>query len=226
MADQRLTVKVNIDIAETVKMFQQAPFKLMGAMRKLFQTTVQLIRLDLISFHLTGGTTTTRVARRHGKLIESLRSRVRGNTLETLEGEVHFVDPGAKYAPTHVLGTVSKGGQLDDIYSKQGKYLPIPIMGGKALTAGGTLRGGPRSSVFGDTFVQRSRAGNLIIFGRLARQRGAQAGSTYGGIQPLFVLKKSVSVPPRVDMFGVAQRQVELLERTANTRLATMLQKS
>lgn len=224
--DPRFQIKVEIDIREVAQMLATAPHKLTSTLKKMFKTTVTAIRMDMIGLHLTGGTSSTRLARRSGTLINSLKATVTGNTLSTLEGRVGFTWPGTKYASTHIYGTKSAGGELDDIYSKSGKYLPIPIYPGYAVTAGGRLRGGPRSGLFGDTFVQRSRKGNLIIFGRLRRIRGASAGETHGSIVPLFVLKRSVKVPARVDMLGVAEFHVRLLEQTAQTRLATALQRS
>ena len=79
------------------------------------------------------------------------------------------------YARIHELGGT--------IRPRRAKYLTIPLPA--TLTAqSGASRG--RARDFRDTFIKRSKAGNLIIF----RENG-------GSITPLFVLKKSVSIPAR-----------------------------
>lgn len=214
MALSPFQIKADIHLSATYEMLRQAPNALMEGLRKLMQTTVEAIKVDLIAKHLTGGTTTTRLARRHGTLIRSLRSRVTGNKLETLSGMVGFVDPGGVYATTHVFGTMSKGGSMPDIRSQSGRYMPIPLYGSGAFTAGGKLRGGPQSGKFRDTFIRRMPSGQLIIFGKASGDRRPN---------PLFVLKKAVSVPPRVDMFGVAQEHIAWLEKMARTALPAMI---
>ena len=85
----------------------------------------------------------------------------------------------SKNAPTHEFGAT--------IVPKKAKKLAIPLPA--ALTPSGVTRGSPRS--FQDTFIQRSKAGNLILF---QKQPG-------GGLSPLFVLKDSVKIPASLGMF-------------------------
>jgi phage gpG-like protein len=83
-----------------------------------------------------------------------------------------------KYATIHVFGGVIK--------PKKGKYLAIPLRAAKTKS-GATLRGnaiGPRD--FQNTFVRRSKMGSLLIF----QSKGKS-------IVPLFVLKRSVTIPRR-----------------------------
>lgn len=68
------------------------------------------------------------------------------------------------------------------IRPKHAQYLTIPI--GEALTPAGVLR--QPATEWKNTFIQRSRSGNLIIFQRRETK-----------ITPLFVLKKSVTLPYR-----------------------------
>lgn len=78
------------------------------------------------------------------------------------------------------------------------RYLAVPLAA--ALTA---VRGVPRwrsplrvslRSAFAATFVQRSRAGNLILFGVPRGRNKAKK------IIPLFALRKSVRIPPRLGL--------------------------
>jgi len=77
------------------------------------------------------------------------------------------------------------------------KMLAIPLPG--AMDSSGTAKGSPRdAAIFGQTFLAKSRAGNLIIFGKLNYVRGKKAGQAKGDVVPLFVLKNSVDVPVTV----------------------------
>jgi len=102
----------------------------------------------------------------------------RGGSPSTWELVVYTT---SKYAPIQQFGgTVTpKGGRPN------GKLaIPLPA----AQTAAGVARGPARS--FSDTFIAKSKAGNLLIF----QKRG-------DGIVPLFALKDRVYVPPRLGMF-------------------------
>jgi hypothetical protein len=67
----------------------------------------------------------------------------------------------------------------------KGSHLAIPLAAAK--TSSGVKRGGVRS--FSDTFVRKSKAGNLIVF-----QRNGKGEKP----TPLFLLRKSVTIPPRL----------------------------
>lgn len=80
-----------------------------------------------------------------------------------------------------------KGSKPGGLKPKKGKYLAIPI--GKAKTKRGVGRGTPRE--FPNTFVKKSKKGNLIIFQKKSFKKKKPE------IEPLFVLKKSVKIPKR-----------------------------
>jgi len=124
-----------------------------------------------------GGTTATTLSRRSGALVDSILGSVKvDGDLGDIIGHIG----GIYYAKTHETGAV--------LTSRHGGYLCIPLPA--ALNADGTpkmLR--PRD--WGNTYKMKSKAGNLIIFKRTAR-KGA-------GI-PLYVLKKSVTIPARLGM--------------------------
>lgn len=103
------------------------------------------------------------------------------------------VTVGTVYSPVHF----GKSGQVTTISPKRGKYLAIPLP--DAMNANGVAKGGPRDeSVFGSTFVRKSKAGNLIIFGKTLYVKGKKAGQEKGALKALFILKSSVKVQSRI----------------------------
>jgi len=105
----------------------------------------------------------------------------------------------SKYAQTH-----EEGGTVRS--KRPGGYLTIPISteyGGRALEPRGSvkskyldLRSVP------NMFVQRSKKGNLILFEKVGT-----------GIVPMFVLKKSVDIPPRLRFFEMFRRWGGVLKK-------------
>ena len=90
-----------------------------------------------------------------------------------------------------------KAGQSYHIVPKNAGALTIPLPA--ALNSSGEVRGAARDkAIFGQTFLAKSKAGNMIIFGKLNYVRGAKAGQAKGDIVPLFVLKQSVDVPVQI----------------------------
>jgi hypothetical protein len=85
------------------------------------------------------------------------------------------------------------------IKPKHGKYLTIPLEAAKAGKGGqGPGRGSARGGPWGETFVGKSKAGNLIIFGRLRITKGKRVGELRSRIVPLFLLKKQVIIRARI----------------------------
>lgn len=123
-----------------------------------------------------GGTGEKTLSKRSGALVASIEKSVKitGTTFGDLEGHISAAFPGI----VHEFGAT--------IRPKKAKYLTVP------LPAALDSRGIPyRKSAreWDNTFVARSKAGNLIIFQR----RGTQ-------VTPLYVLKTSVKIPPRLGM--------------------------
>lgn len=122
------------------------------------------------------GTTAKTLSKRSGKLVASILESVKitGKTFDTIEGHISAAFP----AHVHEFGAV--------IRPKRAKFLTVP------LPAALDSRGVPLKKSARDwenTFVARSKAGNLIIFQRRLSQ-----------IVPLYVLKSSVKIPPRLGM--------------------------
>ncbi len=108
---------------------------------------------------------------------------------------------------------------------KKGKYLTIPTkFVGKRTRAG--RRGHAR--YFKDTFVKRSKHGNLIIFQKQKKDRNFSAfglqgrGKFYQGeIIPLYVLKRSVFLRKRTNIRGFAIRMSGRVAKVALESLIT-----
>lgn len=112
--------------------------------------------------------------RRSGKGLRSIRNFVVLKTGEQVTGHMRL---------NHYM-TVQEHGAI--IRPRNAKYLAIPLPA--ALNSNGTPRKtGPRE--WRNTFIAKSRAGNLIIFLKTGRD-----------IVPLYVLKKRVRLPARLGL--------------------------
>lgn len=114
------------------------------------------------------------LSRRSGELSRGLSPR-----RITVQGGAD--DVSVKF-PLEGIAVVHETGAT--ITPKKAQFLTIPLPA--ALSGSGVpLRNSARE--WSNTFVQRSKRGNLLIF----QKRGT-------GIIPLYVLKKSVTIPPRL----------------------------
>ena len=139
--------------------------------------------------HLTGGTTSTRLRVRTGKLRAScipIKTEIKEGSVE---GGISF---GTVYGRVHI----GPKGQVTTITPKKGKYLTIPLPA--AMTGAGVARGSARQGPWGETFVAKSKAGNLIIFGKRKITTGKKAGELRGQATPLFLLLKSMKIKARI----------------------------
>lgn len=122
------------------------------------------------------GTTPKTLSKRTGEMVASIQRSVtiKGKTFQSLQGYISVDFPGV----IHEFGATIK--------PKKVKYLTVPLPA--ALDSRGVpLKRSARD--WDNTFVARTKAGNLVIF----QKRGAQ-------IVPLYVLKSSVTIPPRLGM--------------------------
>lgn len=123
-----------------------------------------------------GGTTPNTLSKRSGALLNSIIESVNvaGETFDTIKGEIG----GSRIARVHEFGAVIK--------PKKAKYLTIPLPA--ALNSNGTpIKQSAR--MWDKTFVARTKAGNLVIFRKVNTK-----------VVPLYVLKTSVKIPPRLGM--------------------------
>jgi hypothetical protein len=150
-----------------------------------------------------GGTSATSLSKRSGDLIAAIAGsvKVNGSTFATIEGEIGA--PGIPYARIQETGGT--------ISAKNGKFLCIPLP--SALDGSGRpLQSSPRN--WPNTFCARSKAGNLLIF----QKRGTQ-------IIPLYVLKTSVTLPPRLNMRTTIEAGVPYFVNRAMDDLVRAVQK-
>ena len=174
------------------KVWTGSPRLVQDAMREYLDGVAQALA-QRHSQPWPGGTSETTLSTRSGRLVQMLAKSVRvdGRSLTTITGKI--VIP-AKYAIHETGGTLTPSGA---------QYLTIPL--DAALTSSGTPRRKSARS-WKDTFVARSRAGNLIIF----QKRGAVT-------VPLYVLKPSVKLPPRLGVEDTLKEKFPyFLERLAD----------
>jgi hypothetical protein len=139
------------------------------------------LRLLALLLGRMGGTGADSLGRRTRQLSGSTRAsrvEISGNLVRG------GVEVGAKYAVVHI----GPKGTMFEIRPKNAQFLAIPLDAAK--TAAGVARGRPRDSIWGPTFIAKG-----IIFGF----SGGTKKSTGTKPIPLFVLKRSVQVPRRID---------------------------
>lgn len=147
---------------------------------------------------MRGGTTDYKLRKRTGKLASGTKPMAVEVKGAQVEGGIQF---GSVYARVHI----GPKGQVTTIKPKTKKFLTIPIEGSPIMTSAGVLKAsagelmtGAIGLPFGETFIKRSKKGNLIIFGKQRVSKGANIGETRGEIIPLFLLKKEVKVKSRI----------------------------
>ena len=133
-----------------------------------------------VSHHLTGGTGPDRLARRTGTLARGTKPLPVTMDGSKVTGGIGFSAP---YAGVHI----GPAGSRVTIRPKNKKFLAIPLPAAK--TAAGVPRGGPLDGIWGPTFISKG-----VIFGF---KQGTK--KEHKNPIPLFVLKRSVVVPRRVD---------------------------
>ncbi len=122
---------------------------------------------------LPEGDRTGKLARRSGRSMNTLRPNMSGS-IDDIRGEIVVPFP----LSVHEDGALIR---------KKGKLLAIPLKA--ALDSRGRpLKRGPRA--WRNTFVARSKRGNLLIFLKKGR----------GEIVPLYVLKEKVRIPRRLGL--------------------------
>jgi hypothetical protein len=177
--------------------FEQASQKIKPILMTELTRYLQLIAQQVAernSAPWPGGTTPTSLSRRSGEAMESLKQGVRISM-----GSVGPVGDmyGVFYLFVHEYGGTMR--------AKNAQYLTIPLPA--ALNSDGTPK--MRSArEWNDTFVGRSRAGNLIVFQRQGRL-----------VVPLYVLKKEVRIRPRL---GLIKAQEDAIDKFI-WRVATLV---
>lgn len=165
------------------------------------------------STYLAGGTTTDRLAVRSGALRASFGFAIEGQG-SAMGARIGYILPQVRpgggdpliYARIHEGWP--DGRTSTRIVPTRGQYLTIPLAAAK--TPAGVTRG--RARDFPDTFVARSRRGQLFIF-----QRQGTA------IVPLFLLVKEVVIPARPALRPTLARFIPLIMADLGKALAETL---
>ena len=191
-----MTVK---NVPEAKKALKQIYTLFLKELKTSLQVNSLLLQTRARTVYLKGGTTNSRLKMRTGKLAASTKALSIEKTSKGFKAGLGF---GTKYAAVHV-GDI---GTSTTIRGKNGGYLKIPLPA--VQTKGGVTRGSDSyqvtdtyfttSGVVDKVFPKFSKKGNLILFGYKKRQKGKRAGSTYGKLVPLFVLKKQVKIKARI----------------------------
>ena len=173
--------------------------KFLTKAKRIIDIDARLLQSYIRTEKMTGGTTESRLKVRSGRLRASvipIKTKLKENLIE---GGVSI---GTVYGRVHV----GPKGQVTTIRPKRAKYLTIPLP--DAMTGAGVVRGSSMFGPWGKTFIAKSKAGNLIIFGQRASYSKVKAGGVAvkgiaiknlrSQVVPLFVLKKEVKVKARI----------------------------
>lgn len=172
----------------------------LSAELKDFLTTMAMAISERHSRPYNGRKRIRTLARRSGALTQSILDsvRVEGSSFENLTGYIGAAFPGT----VHEYGAT--------IRPKKAKYLTVP------LPAALDKRGIPKkrsAREWENTFVAKSKAGNLIIFQR-RRSR----------IVPLYVLRTEVTIPPRLGMRTTIEKGLPyFVDKAADAMVRAML---
>lgn len=183
--DFKIEVK---NLAEVNQYLNQIPENTFDDTKIIFQKAV--LKADKRVKSLFG----VRLKVRTGMLRRSLRTSVTGTKLSNLRASFYSVANVAGvsviYAPIHEYG-----GTVEAIDKYRGvpggPYLNIPT--GSNKTPAGVMRKSAKMVFDEGGYIQRSRKGNWGVF---------------LGDKMMFVLKKKVHIPPRLNMIISAERQI------------------
>ena len=167
---------------------ERSPERATPALRKELTNYLDTVAHALSTRHgnsWPSGTTSMSLSRRSGEAVRSIKKSVRvtGNSLNSMKGTIG----GVHYLKTHEYGAT--------IRPRKAKYLTIPIPE-FALNPNGTPKK-KSAREWKNTFVARSKKGNLLIFQKRGRK-----------VVPLYVLKTQVRIPPRLKMGETLRSQM------------------
>lgn len=168
---------------------KQLSAKFLVKAKRIININARLLQSYIRTEKMTGGTSDTRLKVRSGRLRASVILVKTEMKESSIEGGVSI---GTVYGRVHV----GSKGQVTTIRPRKGKYLALPLP--DAMTGAGVARGSPKGGPWGDTFVRKSKAGNLIIFGQRKITKGKRAGELRSQVVPLFLLKKQVTIKARI----------------------------
>ena len=150
-------------------------------MRQILRVAMRALQTHIRTKYLRGQTGPNSLRRRTG----TLAARTIPIPITTPEKDVlrTGISFGTRYAASHI----GPRGSQQVIHAKD-KLLTIPFPGSPVAKAKNPKSA--RSGAYKDVFVHKSKAGNLILMGRMAQHKKK--------IQPLFILKKRVVIKRRI----------------------------
>ena len=176
--------------------FQAAPALVLTAMRRELKLGLMQYTSRLIQERLSGNP----LARRTGTLARSWGVEVFGESIRSLRGVVFST---ARHARIH-----EQGGVVRPVHAKM---LAIPLQAMRTPAGVARFHTPLRLTLkcaFLKTWIQKSKRGNLILMGQKTKRSEPV---------PLFVLKRQVTIPPRMG----AERLLRLFaETTLKARLS------
>lgn len=214
MADD---VEVRIDSEKLAEAMRKAPFALYQSLHR--RVTAYLLKWVKQWRRATIG---------RGKKVET-RSGALGRAFgATVHGDGRDVDSlvwisGTVFAELPYPRILEYGGTIRPVHKQ---WLTIPL--GANKTRAGVSRAsasytGAESGYFGPstafqegTFFIRSKAGNLLLV--------KDAPGTQSGFEPMFVLKKSVTIPAKLGFNDAFKKQTPKLVRTVNGAIGEALE--
>lgn len=176
--------------------FQAAPALVLTAMRRELKLGLMQYTSRLIQERLSGNP----LARRTGTLARSWGVEVFGESIRSLRGVVFST---ARHARIH-----EQGGVVRPVHAKM---LAIPLQAMRTPAGVARFHTPLRLTLKGaflKTWIQKSKRGNLILMGQKTKRSKPL---------PLFVLKRQVTIPPRM---GAERMLRAFAETTLKPRLA------
>lgn len=178
--------KTFVDAARGLEVFAKKQIRLEDLdpiIKTLFRKFLAALAADMRTRHSgqwPGGTSTSTLSRRTGQLVKSIASSIKVSGKFSASGEVvGQIGSPLTYASAQEFGAT--------IRPNRANWLTIPLPAAMDKRGVPIL---PKARDWPRTFVQKSRKGNLIIFQRRGQRK----------IVPLYILKKEVRLPPRLNL--------------------------
>ena len=199
MVDVTITVTGDNEVR---KFLDNLPSFLYDGARKGLEATLLRAQSGVVANFNTSGSplSANKLTSRSGRLAKSIRTEITGNDLKTLSGQLFT---RTIYAPIQ-----EEGGTITakNAYGKVpgGPYLNIPTKQNK--TSAGVQRMSAREVFANGGFIFKSKAGNWIV--ALPGIQLNEFGTIDNVPVPMFILKKSVTIRPRLGMVKSAVDQI------------------
>lgn len=164
-----------------------------------FDSAKESIGKSILNIHTEVSSYSGGLNNRTGRLKRSLKTELKGENLDDLRGAVFTK---TKYAPIQeVGGKISAKDKYVNVPG--GPYLNIPLSANK--TPAGVMRQNAGEVFNGGGYIVKSKTGKYIVMSV--------------NNQPMFVLVKSVIIPPRLGMQKAADDEIPTLLGNLNSIL-------